>query len=68
MDNKEHLKTMLQSIINGKEEEAAATMHDYFVAKTREVTGLATQAEELDDADLSALVDDEPAAEGVEQE
>ncbi len=37
----ETLKSMLQDIINGKEESAAATMHDYFVAKSREVAGFA---------------------------
>lgn len=59
MDHKEQLKSMLQSIINGKEEEAAATMHDYFVSKTREVAGFAsaeTPADDLDiDAELAAL-------------
>ena len=37
---KEVLKTMLQDIINDRQEQAAVTMHDYFVAKTREVAGL----------------------------
>jgi len=31
---------MLQDIINDRHEQAAVTMHEYFVAKTREVTGL----------------------------
>jgi hypothetical protein len=66
MDHKEQLKTMLQSIINGTEEEAAVTMHDYFVAKTREVAGLGSQAAD-EDLDLSVL-DDELGAEGTEQE
>lgn len=48
MEHKDTLKAMLQDIINGKEEQAAVTMHDYFVAKTREVAGLATQAEDLE--------------------
>ena len=49
MDHKETLKAMLQDVINDKMEQASVTMHDYFVAKTREVTGLAQdrQAEEL---------------------
>jgi hypothetical protein len=42
MDNKEALKSMLQDVINDKMEQASVTMHDYFVSKTREVTGLAT--------------------------
>jgi len=58
MEHKEQLKSMLQSIINGKEEEAAVTMHDYFVAKTREVAGLGSTVSEDDfdlDAELAAL-------------
>jgi hypothetical protein len=34
------LKSMLQSIINDRHEEASVTMHGYFVAKTKEVAGL----------------------------
>lgn len=45
MDHKEALKAMLQDVINDKMEQASVTMHDYFVAKTREVTGLATAKE-----------------------
>lgn len=66
MDHKEQLKSMLQSIINGKEEEAAVTMHDYFVAKTREVAGLGTTVEEADLEDLD--LGDETKVEEAEQE
>lgn len=45
-DNTEHLKSMLQDIINDRPEQARVTMHDYFVAKTRELSGLATQEPE----------------------
>jgi hypothetical protein len=46
------LKSMLQDIINDRTEQASVTMHDYFVAKTREVTGLAGQSEvEADNGD-----------------
>jgi len=41
----ETLKSMLQSIINDRHEEAAVTMHDYFVAKTKEVAGLGAPSE-----------------------
>jgi hypothetical protein len=41
MDHTEALKSMLQDVINDKMEQASVTMHDYFVSKTREVTGLA---------------------------
>ena len=57
MDHKETLKAMLQDIINGKEEQASVTMHDYFVAKTREVAGLAQSADE--DLDIEALLADD---------
>ena len=40
MDQKEKLTAMLQDFIAGKEEQAALTLHDYFVLKSREVTGL----------------------------
>ena len=46
-DHSETLKAMLQEFINGKEEQAAVTMHDYFVAKTKEVTGL-VQGQDVD--------------------
>lgn len=54
MDHKEQLKSMLQSVINGKEEEAAATMHDYFVSKTRQVAGFASAEMPEDDLDIDA--------------
>ncbi len=37
---------MLQDVINDKMDQASVTMHDYFVAKTREITGLGGQVEE----------------------
>jgi len=40
-DHTELLKSMLQDIINDRQENATVTMHDYFVSKTREVSGLA---------------------------
>lgn len=49
MDHKEALKSMLQDVINDKMEQASVTMHDYFVAKTREVTGLAQQPQTEDE-------------------
>jgi hypothetical protein len=48
-DNTEQLKTMLQDIINNRSEQAEVTLHDYFIAKTREVAGLAAE-ETVDDA------------------
>lgn len=45
MDHQELLRSMLQDIINDKQENASVTMHDYFVSKTREVSGLAQEPE-----------------------
>lgn len=53
-DHKEVLKSMLQDIINDRQEQASVTMHDYFVAKTREVTGLASA-----DVEEEPTLDDE---------
>jgi hypothetical protein len=64
-EHAETLKSMLQSIINNREEDAAVQIHDYFVAKTREVAGLQTQAptdysdvEELEDVVDADATDD----------
>lgn len=58
MNNHETLRAMLDQMIAGKEEQAAVTMHDYFVAKTREVTGMGAGHQESIDTDLD-LSDDE---------
>lgn len=50
------LKEMLQSIINGKEEEASVLLHEYFVAKTKEVTGLSEA--ELSEEEVDAILED----------
>lgn len=53
-DHATALKSMLQDIINDRQEQATVTMHDYFVAKTREVAGLGSPVEPPaldDDAD-----------------
>ena len=53
MNHQETLRQMLDQMIAGKESEASITMHDYFVSKTREVTGLGgsktTEITETDD-------------------
>lgn len=43
------LKSMLQDIINDRQEQASVTMHNYFVAKTREVAGMTTPVDPVDD-------------------
>lgn len=69
-DHAEALKSMLQDIINDRTEQATVTMHDYFVSKTREVTGLADahtpvgdepleHNEPVDDDDMTNVDDDE---------
>jgi hypothetical protein len=42
MDRTEQLKSMLQDIINDRTDQAEVTLHDYFVAKTRDVAGFAS--------------------------
>jgi hypothetical protein len=62
-DHKEQLLSMLKDLIAGNNEQASVTLHDYYVAKTRDVLGTApaeVQMEEdpdfpeldLDDDDL----------------
>ncbi|WP_407304006.1 hypothetical protein [Acinetobacter sp.] len=51
MDHSEQLKSMLQDIINDRSEQAHATMHDYFVSKTREVAGLSAPTVDVTDDD-----------------
>jgi len=57
MSNKETLKAMLQDIINDRQEQAAVTMHEYFVAKTREVTGLVEDGENMLKSSLQTKID-----------
>ena len=40
-DPKEHLKSMLQDLINDRPEQAEVTIHNYIVAKTQVAAGLA---------------------------
>jgi hypothetical protein len=54
MEHKELLKTMLQDVINDRMEQASVTMHDYFVAKTREVSGLGTVEETTEDEEIAS--------------
>ena len=60
-DHKEQLTSMLMSVIKGDTEAASATMHDYFVAKTREVAGLAEP-----DGRVEPTLDAEPGSEPTE--
>ena len=60
----ETLKSMLQDIINDRQEQAAVTMHNYFVAKSREVTGLATAEAPVEVAEPTDPI--EPALDNAE--
>ncbi len=59
-EHAETLKAMLQDIINDRQEQAAVTMHDYFVAKSREVAGLSQPVVE-EPIEEFVPSDDEPA-------
>ena len=59
MDHAEALKSMLQDIINDRNEQAETIMHYYFVSKTREVAGLAPAVTEIDDDIDTNTGDDE---------
>jgi hypothetical protein len=59
MDYKEALRGMLQDVINDRMEQAAVTMHDYFVAKTRQAAGLETAEDELAPSTFDMSDDDE---------
>lgn len=50
MDRKELLKSMLQDVINDRQEQASVTLHDYFVGKMRDVTGLGAAPQETETA------------------
>jgi hypothetical protein len=59
MDHSEALKTMLQDIINDRNEQATAVMHDYFVSKTREVAGLSSPDVEPNFNDVNDVDDND---------
>ena len=58
-DHSTALKSMLQDIINDRSEQATITMHDYFVAKTREVAGLGGPPQVEPPADDNTTSDDD---------
>lgn len=43
-ENSSLLKAMLQDIINDRQEQAQASMHNYFIAKSREIAGAGAPA------------------------
>jgi hypothetical protein len=66
-EHAETLKVMLQDIINDRQEQAAVTMHDYFVAKSREVAGIVPPTVE-DTTDTDDTNDTPPADEPPDDE
>jgi len=51
------LKNMLNEIISGKQEQAAVSMHDYFVSKTRLVAGLSeAKTKSINKKDVEKMV------------
>lgn len=45
MDKREAIKSMLNNMINDKQEQAELDLHGYFTSKMREVAGLAPVVE-----------------------
>lgn len=43
MEHAEIIKNMIHDIISDRQAQAEVALHDYFVAKSREVTGMAVQ-------------------------
>lgn len=74
-DKREALRSMLNNLINDRNEEAKADFHNFVTAKSREVTGLAGQPEVVEDpvdgeetppVDAAPASDDAPAGDPVE--
>ena len=51
-DPREQLKSMLQDLINDRQEQATVTIHDYLVAKTQQMAGLAGEPQVEDTVDV----------------
>ena len=54
MEIKDQLKTMLHQVINGDEEQAAQTLHTYFVEKTKQLHSVEPQGESPSGAEETA--------------
>lgn len=51
-DQKDLLKAMLHDVINDRHDQATSTMHDYFVSKSRDVSGITKNVpEDSEDSD-----------------
>lgn len=54
MENRENLRSMLNNLINDKQEEASLDLHNYLTAKMREVAGIGA-ATAADDTDIDTV-------------
>jgi hypothetical protein len=59
MEHKELLKSMLHDVINDRQEQASVTLHDYFVSKMRDITGLGTATQKSEPVTDQETVDEE---------
>jgi len=59
MSNKEHLKTMIQDLIQDRPEQAEVALHSYLVDRMQEVAGFKTPAAPVEAQEASAPVDAE---------
>lgn len=62
-DRREALKSMLNNLINDRQEEATLDLHSYMTAKMQEVSGLAAPVADDTDIELDTdpIVDDNEA-------
>lgn len=59
MDKAELLKSMLHDFINDRQEQAEVTLHQFFVAKSQEMTGAKPAVPETEPEGDPAAHDDE---------
>lgn len=62
MDNRENLRSMLNNLINDKQEEASLDLHNYLTAKMRDVAGISPASTSTDTDDVGT--DDVVAGDG----
>lgn len=55
-DPREQLKSMLQDLINDRQEQASVTIHDYLVTKTQQMAGLG--GEQVDEVDPDEVAEE----------
>ena len=63
MDNKEALKSMITNFINGDTEAAKEKLSAYFVAKSKEITGIGQKTVETDAESSEIEIETDPEKE-----